>query len=383
MKIGIDARFFGPVGKGLGRYTERLIENLEQIDKENQYVIFLRQEAWNLYQPKNPNFKKTPANFHWYGFSEQIMMPLVINKEKVDLMHFPHFNVPVLYRKKFVVTIHDLILFSFPTRRASALSPLLYQIKYRAYKKVIAYAAKKARAIITVSRCTKKEIQDKLKISPQKIFITYEASGGVEYGQLKIPEKNILQKHGIIKPYLLYAGNAYPHKNLEGLIKIFKKLITNYQLNYQLVLVGKKDYFYQRIKKESARFYYDKERKIKPIVFFGFASEEVLADLYRNAALYVFPSFVEGFGLPPLEAMSYDLPVAASNSSCLPEILGKAAIYFNPHDEEEMIRVILEGLRNKDLREKLRKAGREQIKKYSWRDCARKTLRVYKQAVVA
>ena len=135
MRIGIDARFFGSIGKGLGRYTQKLIENLGKIsaqggpasgwDKENQYFIFLRKENWEEYQPSGKNFTKVLANIPWYGIREQLQLPGTLKKHNLDLVHFPHFNVPIFWKGKFVVTIHDLILFHYPTRRASTLSPLL------------------------------------------------------------------------------------------------------------------------------------------------------------------------------------------------------------------------------------------------------------------
>lgn len=368
MKIGIDARFLGPVGKGLGRYVERLVENLEKLDSKNEYIIFLRKENWDYYIPKVSNFKKVLADYPWYGLKEQIMMPLAIRREKLDLVHFPHFNIPIFCPTKFVATIHDLILLQFPTPRATTLGPLLYKIKYFGYRFVIGFGLRRARKILTVSECTKKELVRYFKIKPEKIIVTYEACDGVEYGQLKMPEKNILEKFGIIKPYLLYVGNAYPHKNLEGLIDVTEKI----DLDCQLVLVGKEDYFYKRMKKEIVG-----RPAEKKVVFTGFVSEAVLADLYRNARLYVFPSFVEGFGLPGLEAMSYGLPVVASNSSCLPEIYGDAAIYFNPYDKRDMIEKIVQAWNNEDLRQKLIKNGLEQVKKYSWQNLAEETLKVY------
>ncbi|MBU1146305.1 glycosyltransferase family 4 protein [Patescibacteria group bacterium] len=368
MRIGIDARFFGPVGKGLGRYVERLVENLEKLDKENEYRIFLRKENWDYYTPKVSNFKKVLADYPWYSLKEQIMMPLLIRREKLDLVHFPHFNIPIFCPTKFVATIHDLILLQFPTPRATTLGPLLYKIKYFGYRIVIGLGLRRAKRVITVSECTKKELGKFFKVNPEKIEVTYEACDGVEYGQLKIPERKNLAKFGITKPYLLYVGNAYPHKNLEGLLKIFPKL----NLDCQLVLVGKEDYFYKRMKGEIW------ETEIsKNIVFTEFVSEATLADLYRNARVYVFPSFVEGFGLPGLEAMSYGLPVVASNSSCLPEIYGEAAVYFDPKDEKDMIEKIRFVWADGATREKLINLGLEQVKKYSWESLAEKTLRIY------
>lgn len=369
MKIGIDARFFGPVGKGLGRYVERLVENLEKLDEKNEYTIFLRKENWDYYTPKVSNFKKVLADYKWYSLKEQIMMPWKIRQEKLDLVHFPHFNIPVFCPAKFVATIHDLILLQFPTPRATTLGPLLYKIKYFGYRMVIGLGLRRAKKVITVSECTKKELVNFFKIKPEKIAVTYEACDGVEYGQLKMPEKKNLAKFGITKPYLLYVGNAYPHKNLEGLLKIFPKL----NLDCQLVLVGREDYFYKRMKEEIRGTAMEKS-----VVFTDFVSEAILADLYRNARLYVFPSFVEGFGLPGLEAMSYGLPLAASNSSCLPEIYGDAAIYFDPKNEQGMIEQIRFTWTDEPTREKLIKLGLEQVKKYNWRSLAEETLNIYK-----
>ena len=377
MRIGIDARFCGPIGKGLGRYTQKLITHLEKIDQRNQYVVFLRQDNWEVYQPAKENFQKALADFQWYSWQEQIGMPKVLKKYDLDLVHFPHFNVPLFYRGKFVTTIHDLILIKFPTKRATTLGPLLYKIKYLGYKKVIGHAVKKSQSVITVSQYTKKQLADFFKIAVDKIHVTYEASSGVESGQLTMPEKDFLQDYGISKPFLLYVGNAYPHKNLEGLLKAFRKF-SREDGQHQLVLVGKNDYFYNRLKEEADKLGLIKNKKV---IFFGFASEKQLADLYRLAQAYIFPSFMEGFGLPPLEAMSYGLPVIAANTSCLPEILGQAALYFDPRHTSEMAASIKKILSNSALRDDLREKGYQQVKKYSWEKCAQDTLAVYQRSV--
>ncbi|MFH2104855.1 MAG: glycosyltransferase family 1 protein [Parcubacteria group bacterium] len=376
MRIGIDARFCGPIGKGLGRYTQKLVTHLEKIDQKNQYVIFLRRENWDVYQPANKNFKKVLADFQWYSWPEQIQMPKVLQQQNLDLVHFPHFNVPLFYRGKFVTTVHDLILIQFPTKRATTLGPLLYKIKYFGYKRVINHAVKKSQSVITVSNFTKKQLVDFFQIPAAKIHVTYEASSGVESGQLQMPESDFLQDYGITKPFLLYVGNAYPHKNLEGLLQAWQKFTTD-DKNYQLVLVGKKDYFYERLQQEAHALGLTKDKKV---VFFGFASEKQLADLYNLAQAYIFPSFMEGFGLPPLEAMSYGLPVIAANTSCLPEILGEAAYYFDPYKTDEIAATIGRVLADETLRADLQGKGYQQVKKYSWEKCAQDTLAVYQQS---
>lgn len=381
MRIGIDARFYGPDGKGLGRYTQRLIENLEKIDTTNEYIIFLSKQNWADYQPKNPRFTKVVADCRWYTLWEQLLMPYLIGKNKIELMHFPHFNVAVFCPTRFVVTIHDLILLKYPTRRATTLDPVRYWIKQLGYRFVINRALSRSKKIISVSEFTKQDIlQNFSKVPADKIAVTHEACDSVETGQLKLPGRD-LKQFGITKPYLLYVGNAYPHKNLERLMQVFRQLDSENQGKYQLVLVGREDYFYSRLKEYSAGLdFKTTQNGDSPVVFFGFAKQEMLADLYRNARLYVFPSLLEGFGLPPLEAMRYDLPVTASGNSSCPEILGQAAIYFDPQDNQSILEAIKKVLADESLRLQLIANGREQIKKYSWAELAQLTLAVYRQA---
>jgi len=371
MRIGIDARFYGPKGKGLGRYTQKLIENLEKIDSENEYMIFLRKENWNEYEPAAPNFNKVLSDYRWYTLAEQIFMPFKIYQQKVDLMHFPHFNVPIFYFGNFVVTIHDLILRHFKTSKASTLGIISYQLKHWAYRIIIWLAIKRAKKIITVSNFVKDDITGVFKINTEKISVTYEGTPQ-KISNFQFPISN-LNKYGMTKPYLLYVGNAYPHKNLEKLIGAFGALISSNK-DLKLVLVGEMDYFYQRLKKYVMEKFPQMANKV---IFTDFVSDEELAVLYGNSAIYVFPSLCEGFGLPPLEAMAHGVPVVSSKSTCLPEVLGEAALYFDATSPQDMAEKINKVLSDKSSRQKLITAGYEQIKKYSWQKMAEEILKIY------
>jgi glycosyltransferase involved in cell wall biosynthesis len=303
----------------------------------------------------------------------------------LDLVHFPHFNVPLFYRRKFVITIHDLILLHFPTLRGTTLFPFFYWLKFIAYKIIIKSAIRRTWKIIAVSNFTKADILKNYDIAPDKIKVTYEACDNFclipsqEYKEV-LKKYGLLDKNrGIIKKYILYVGNAYPHKNLEALILAFSEKNTSDGVN--LVLVGREDYFYKRLKKlikEKISAQGGPASDWKNIIFTDFIPDEELDTIYRFAQFYIFPSLYEGFGLPPLEAMAKGVPVASSDHPCLKEILGKSAYYFNAKDKKEIIQAIEKLLENEHLRKELAQSGYEQIKKYSWEKMAQETLGIYK-----
>lgn len=370
MKIGIDARFYGPDSKGLGRYTQKLVEHLELIDHTNSYVIFLRAANFDSYRPKNKNFRKVVADYRWYSFAEQIFMPHLLHKEHCDLMHFPHFNVPYFFRGKFIVTIHDLILIHFPTVRSSTLHPLFYKIKFAAYKLVIKRAIMRSQKVIAVSKFTKSDILKTYHISQEKIIVTYEAGFKKSDGNSTL--STISKKYGIIEPYVLYVGNAYPHKNLQRLVRSFTKLKDS-KKNLSLVLVGRDDFFYEKLQTVLHR------EKIKNVHILHDITDQELRSLYKEARAYIFPSLYEGFGLPPLEAMASGIPVASSDHPCLKEVCGDAAYYFNARDPLAITEAIQQIVSNVTLREELIIKGYKNLKRFSWVKMAQETLAIYKK----
>lgn len=391
LKIGIDARFYGPTGKGLGRYTQELVDNLIEIDYDNpeearEYVIFLSPDNYDEFQGMRPGIKKVVVPYRWYSWAEQLFFPFLIAKEKLDLMHFPHFNVPLLVPAPFVVTIHDLILTHFKTPRASTRNRLYYHLKELAYRLVILSAVKRAKKIITVSNFTKNDIISKFGAKEASISVTYEGVATLSKGRdslfvSKLDSQEVLDQYKISGDFLLYVGNAYPHKNLEGLLRVFNNLHQE-RRDLRLVLVGKSDYFYERLKEYAKHLnLWQPENLNSPVIFPGYVPDAQLEAVYSRAKAYVFPSFYEGFGLPPLEAMANLCPVVCSNSSSLPEILGEAALYFNPEDETDFLAKLKMIIDDLDLREKLVARGTERIKLYSWWECARETLDVYKQVL--
>ena len=379
--IGIDARFYGQESRGLGRYTRMLLKHLEHQDKDNRYIVYLGKNNFREYRPENRNFIKKEIDIPWYSIKEQIIFPFIINQREIDLMHFPHFNLPVIYTGRFVVTIHDLILLEYPTEKATTLDPIRYAIKNIGYKAVLQKAITRSQRIITVSNFTKRDILRHFPLIEKKIKVIYEACElkskpcGEHGDALKSDSGNsgnIKTKNEQI-PYILYVGGAYPHKNLESLVRAFHLLKKTPQYErFYLYLVGGDDYFYKRVKDIVAR------EQISHVVFPGLVSESNLRKLYCEARLFVFPSFYEGFGLPPLEAMAHGVPVASSSAGSLPEILQDAACYFNPYDISDIAKAMDTVLSDRYLVETLKKKGMNRVKEFSWEKTAAETLAVYK-----
>lgn len=368
MKIGIDARFYNE--SGVGRYLRNLIKNLQALDKKNQYFILLLKKDYDEFtEPKN--FKKILADFKWYGFAEQFHLPKLLRQLNLDLVHFPHFNVPIFYTGKFVVTIHDLIHQHRHTSQATTLNPFTFKIKQIGYKKVFKTATSKSQKILVPSKSVQQLLTAEWNIDRKKIIITPEA---VDDGILKIADKTtkveygkVLEKFKISQPYLFYAGNAHPHKNVAGLIKAFLTLQQKYS-KLRLVLTGYDHYFWQRLKQENQH---------QGIIYTGFINDNKLVALYKGAAMFVLPSFEEGFGIPVLEAMACGCPVVASNKASLPEVGGEACLYFDPDSRDDMVGKISKVLNEGELRQRLVEKGLKRYRQFSWHKLAKKTLEVY------
>ncbi len=376
MKIGIDARLYQEAG--VGRYIRNLLANLQEIDHENQYLVFLLDRDFDKVK-LGESFSKVRANFRWYGLAEQIKFPRLLNKYKLDLVHFPHFNVPIFYSGKYVVTIHDLIHQKVAMRRSTSHDPIVYAIKQFAYKKVVAAALKKSQTIITVSDFVKDELEKLWRVDSQKIVVTKEA---VEENIIKLSRemtqarsRQVLSKFSVQKPFLFYVGNAHPHKNVEGLVQAFLSISSRQQpvtSNLQLVLAGHDHYFWERIKRENQH---------PGIVYAGKISDLELVAFYKSAEAFVMPSFEEGFGIPLLEAMACGCPVVSSNGASLPEVGGDACLYFNPRNVDDMVEKIQRILTDLALRKELVQKGRKRYQEFSWKELAEDTLKTYEEPV--
>lgn len=368
MKIAIDARMYNE--SGIGRYIRNLISHLEKLDDQNEYLILHLKSDYDTLIYHN-NFKKVLADFRWYGISEQVKLYRLLNSLRPNLVHFPHFNVPIFYQGKFVVTIHDLIHQHFSMQRLTTHGPFIYKLKQFGYKKVFLHAIGNSEKILVPSRFVKNQLMDEWEMNEIKIVITPEAVDDriqtivAKMSTVKVDQ--ILGKFNIKLPYIFYVGNAHPHKNVEGLIKVFLLLKENHK-NLRLVLSGADHYFWQRIRTE-----YENE----DIIYTGHILDEDLVVLYKAATSFVMPSFEEGFGIPILEAMVCGCPVVSSEAGALTEVGGDACLYFDPHNLGDMRDKVDRVLNNENLRNDLIRKGQKRVKLFSWERLSKTTLEEY------
>lgn len=367
MKIGIDARFWSQTG--IGRYIREIVGELAKQDAQNEYVIFLMASDFDSVTLP-ANFKKIKTTIHWHSFSEQLILPVLYLKEKLDLLFVPHFNVPIFYPGKFVTTIHDLTVLRVRTGRVTTLPYPVYMVKYLGAFLAHLIAVKRSQKIFTVSQFVKNDLVQTFKVNPKKIVLTPNAVDGSFYQRQDSEIATVLAKYQIQKPYLFYVGNGYPHKNLERLIKAFELVLPEFP-NLTLVLGGKQNFFYDRLARESASLVSSDK-----LVYPGFISDSDLPALYSGAEAFVNPSLYEGFGIQTLEAFACGCRVICSNATSLPEIGGDLADYFDPRDINNMVEVIKSALvkTSPDFVTKA-KAHADQ---FSWRSSAQTILETIK-----
>ena len=355
MKIAVDARMLKM--SGIGTYLQNLIQN----------------DCYNIVLGNKEDLKEYEAHFQndiefntkIYGIKEQLKFPYKeLKKLKPDILHVPHYNIPIFYRGKMVVTIHDLTHLVLPEFLPSKFAKIYAKF-------MIGLAAKKASKVITVSENTKNDILKMFKVKPEKIDVIY--NGVSQDFKIKPKEETeyLYQKYNIPrdKKILMYVGNLKPHKNLERLLEAYSKLDDIEKTC--LLLVGKAFENYNLEIKE-------KQLNIEnKVIRTGIIEKEELIDLYNIADLFVFPSLYEGFGLPVLEALACGTPVACSNSSSIPEVGGEFTKYFNPYDVEEMSNTISYELKN-NSKENINYPEIENwLKHFNWQDGSNKIKEIF------
>ena len=371
-KILIDARLYGLENTGIGRYILNLIEELKELKTNHQFVVLLRKKYFD--QLKLPrNWEKIVADFGPYDFAEQIKLPPLLFDLKPDLVHFPHINIPVFWRGKFVVTVHDMTM-HHQGIDATKLPIPIYFLKRIPYRYSFRQAVITSSNIIAPSNVVKKEIVSYFKINEQKVTMIYE---GVDNNFLD--SKVSLQKrdYDFSEDYFVYYGNVYPHKNVARLIQAMVELNVKSANKVNLAISCSRNTFTENltalIKEKGAETF---------VRFFGFVKDEDLVSLLKNSKGLVYPSLAEGYGLQGLEAMASGTVVLASKIPIFKEIYDDMAFYFDPQKVDSISASMEYVLKMKsEDREMLIKKGKEFIKKYSWKKMAEETLKIYEGAL--
>lgn len=316
-KIGIDARLYNQTGVGV--YLRNLLCYLElTIQEDWKIYVYLIKKDYERVSFSHKNFIKRIADYRWHSFSEQINFLSILNQDKLDLMHFTYFSYPILYNKKFISTIHDLTPLLFKTGKSSTKNPIVYSIKHYFLKLVLSQQIKNSQIIITPTNSVKNQLVKYYGFNiNNKIKTIYE---GINKEMINVKENYSLGKEFGDK-FFIYVGNFYPHKNIVNLVKAFSKIKNE----YRLILLGPDDYFSKQIVQLINQLNMNKK-----IILFNNARINDLIYFYKHAQALIHPSISEGFGLPIVEAMHFNLPIIASNIDVFKEILDKQYVSFDP-----------------------------------------------------
>ena len=363
--IAIDARI---INSTTGRYVERLLHYLEQIDHDNKYIILVPSKDLEFYKPKNPNFTVQAADFANYSFAEQTSFKKFLNNLNADLVHFCMPQQPVGYTGKHVTTVHDLILLNTYN---SDKNWLVFHAKQLVGRFVFKAVGRRSDRILVPTNYVKTEFAKFAGIDPAKVVVTPE---GCDIGGVEAQEYAPL----VGKQFIMYIGQQSDYKNIKRLMQVHQKLRrTNNELLLVLVgkLSGKNGVPLVRNKQ------WAEQQGFTGIMYTDFLPDSQMRWCLAHTRAYVFPSLMEGFGLPALEAMASGAPVVASNATCIPEVCGDAAEYFDPTNIDDMAAAITRVITNPTRRQELITKGAANVTRFSWERMAEQTHTVYEQVL--
>lgn len=370
LKIAIDATAIPPQRVGAGNYIFHLVQGLSRVDPENQYFVFAKPNhiaEWNIQQPNFRFFASASPLRFFRLIWEQSVLPWLVQKHNVDVLHGPHYSLPLLNPGRSVVTFCDMIFFLYP--ELHSLSKRIF------FQQMMRVSARRADKIITISESTARDLLHFLgdQLLPDKVrAIPLAVSDHFKYVNDPARVARICAQYGLqARDFILFVGVLEPRKNIPTLLHAYRDLLDR-GFRQQLAVVGRPGWMFDDI------FTTVKSLKLEAhVVFTGYVSVEDLPYLYHGARVFVYPSIYEGFGLPVLEAMACGTPVVTSNVSSLPEIVGQAGLLVDPRDPGQLAQAIERLVVDDDLHRSLQECSRQRAAQFSWERTARETLRVY------
>jgi glycosyltransferase involved in cell wall biosynthesis len=364
VRVAIDARKLHDFG--IGTYIRNLLRQFARLDRSTEYVLICGERDRDLGLSLGDNFRVEVDSSKPYSIREQLSVPWTLVRVRAGLFHEPHYVLPPLTHCRSVVTIHDCIHLRFPQYlpKPGALAYARAQM---------GAAVRRSDRILTVSEASKRDILRYFRVPESKINVIYNAIDE-RFGEAPDDEEvaRVRERYQLNDPFVLYAGNIKPHKNLERLIEAFQMLRKGDLEHVKLLIIGDEISKYATLRR--AVHHYKLHKHVR---FFGFVPDKTLAVLYRLASVFVFPSLYEGFGLPPLEAMASGTPVITSNVSSLPEVVGDAALLIDPYDAGAIAAAMRQVLTEPALREDLRRRGLQRVREFSWERSVRRVREIY------
>lgn len=385
MRIGIDARTILNPEKGeaigVGHYTYQLIRHLLKIDKENEYVLFfdfrVREKDIKKFTQENVKIKFYPfSDYRKYlpGAYNEILGTATLSREHLDVAHTTSSisRIPMSYRGKTVVTVHDLAVYKVPD-----VFPQLKRTKAKTTNSLMINHADK---VIAVSESTKKDAMEIFDLKDDEIKVIYSGFDTRMFEESKVAREKVLERYGLTDndKYILFLGTIEPIKNITRLFEAFKKFRDDCKkegrkCDHKLVMAGKNGWLAQEYRQIA------KDLGIgKDVIFTGYIIGDELVPLFKNADFFVMPSLYEGFGMTVLEAFATGTPAVVSNVSSIPELAGDAAMLIDPLKVDEIAEAMKRLALDENLKNELRQKGKKQVEKFDWDKCARETLEVYK-----
>ncbi|HSX42281.1 MAG TPA: glycosyltransferase family 1 protein [Candidatus Saccharimonadales bacterium] len=369
-KIALDLRSWRSETGGVGRYSRNLLTELLELDQATEFTAIITPADEPEFTLSAPNLRKIVVDARVYSPAEQRVLPKILNAGQFDLVHFSYFNHPLLYRRPFICTIHDMIVHLFPQEvyRKNWLYDLAYKIDFN--------DCKRAKKIIVPSQSTKNDLVNRLNFDPTNIVITPEGSEAKFRPHSEAEVRAVRQKLNLPEKYLLFVSRWERYKGLPVLLEAYQNVVAKMP-ELGLVILGKPDKTHPEITKLVGQAQAANPKIITP----GFVSDDDLAAIYSAASVYVHPSWYEGFGIMILEAFAAGAPVVTSNTSSLPEVVGDAGLLVDPRNVDELVAAITTMLTDPAQAAAFRKKGFERVKQFSWEKMAEQTLAVYNEAL--